>query len=82
VANKALELLGRAARLFSDDDPLLKRGASVTSIERVEIRLDHGGAGPPAIEAQSRAGNALSPGFYAPPAAEEQDDRIDRLHTR
>jgi hypothetical protein len=71
VANKALELLGRAVHLFSEDDGATTR-PPITNIERVEIHLDHGGAGPPAIEAQSRAADALSPGFDAPPAAEEQ----------
>jgi phage terminase small subunit len=51
VANKALELLGRAVRLFADDDGASMHGP-VTNIERVEIRLDHG-TGPPVLDGAS-----------------------------
>jgi phage terminase small subunit len=51
VANKALELLGRAVRLFADDDGAQAHGP-VLNIERVEIRLDHG-KGPPVLDGAS-----------------------------
>ena len=56
VANKALELLGRAVGLFNDDDGAQGRGP-VMNIERVEITLDHGD-GPRVIDGDSREAGA------------------------
>jgi phage terminase small subunit len=54
VANKALELLGKAVRMFSDDlDGPRGGGGNVVNIERVEVYLDSG-RGPPVLDGESR----------------------------
>ena len=58
VANKALELLGRAVHLFADDDGAQGR-SPVMNIERVEIRLDHG-KGPPVLDGASKEADDLA----------------------
>ena len=69
VANKALELLGRHLRMWSDDGQTVK-------IDKVLIHLDHGNAGPPVLEGQATEVEALSPvdteaETYPPPAVDQ-----------
>ena len=72
AANKALELLGRYLRLWSDDDSAKRAGQQVLNVKRVEVYLDRGAGSPPVLEGKAREVEALSPGFDAPPAAKEQ----------
>ena len=73
VANKAIELLGRYVGMWSDDPEGTQRGSTnVVNVERVEVYPAPGGGGPPVLEGKAREVDALSPGFDAPPAAEEQ----------